>query len=39
MSTTIQVPHISQSQLREVVSFSDAIAIVESVYGAVARSS
>ena len=39
MSTTIQVPQISESQLREIVSFSDAISLVESVYGAVARSS
>ena len=39
MSTTIQVPQISQSQLREIVSFNDAMSLVESVYGAVALSS
>ena len=39
MSTTIQVPQISESQLRGIVSFSDAISLAESVYGAVALSS
>lgn len=39
MSTTIQVPQISESQLRDIVCFSDAISLVESVYGAVALSS
>ena len=39
MSTTIQVPQITQSQLQNIVSFSDAISLVESVYGAVALSS
>ena len=39
MSTTIQVPQISESQLRGIVCFSDAISLVENVYGAVALSS
>ena len=39
MSTTIQVPQISESQLRSIVSFNDAISLAESVYGAVALSS
>ena len=39
MSTTIQIPQISESQLRSIVTFSDAISLAESVYGAVALSS
>ena len=39
MSTTILVPQISESQLREVVCFSDAVSLVENVYGAVVLSS
>ena len=39
MSTTIQIPQISESQLRSIVCFSDAISLAESVYGAVALSS
>ena len=39
MSTTIQVPQISESQLRGIACFSDAISLAESVYGTVALSS
>ena len=39
MNTTIQVPQISESQLREIACFNDAIALVENVYGGVRLSS
>ena len=39
MSTTIQVPQISQSQLREIASFNDAVLLAKSFYGDVALSS
>ena len=39
MSTTIQVPQISESQLRGITCFSDAMSLAENVYGSVALSS
>ena len=39
MSTTVQVPQITESQLRQIDSFSDAMALAENVYGTVQLSS
>ena len=39
MSTTVQVPQITESQLRQIGSFSDAMALAENVYGTVQLSS